>query len=34
MFVLNDLLEFVIVYWFKGSLMEIGQEANCKLISN
>lgn len=34
MFVLDDFLEFLIVYWFKGSLMETSQEASCKLISS
>lgn len=33
MFVLDDLLEFLIVYWFKGSLIKTGQEANYELIS-
>jgi hypothetical protein len=34
MFLLDDLLEFLKVCWFKGSLKEKSQEPSCKLTSS
>lgn len=34
MFALDDILEFLIVYWFRDSVTETSQEASCKLISS
>lgn len=32
MFVLNDLLDFIIIYCFKGNLVDTGQRASYKFI--